>query len=477
MAGNASWLLAGQLFSKIASFVFFVVVARALGTEEYGYFNFALAFAPLFLTLATIGLDAALVRGLAIDHSRLSPLFSSALLVRAGLSFLALGIALALSPLFLDGREAFLTLALVGFALLIDEISSLVSAVYKAFEQMRFYALIVVVNRIVSTGLALLALALGGGLIFVCLTYALGSLAALAFGWIMMRRRFPPTKLRDANLPLIRSLVKEGTTLGVAYMLNMALFRVDTVMLAAILGTTAVAFYGVAYRFFESFLFVAWSFANIALPRVARSGKGAESSHTYGLSLALALAFYLPVAVGAPFVAEYVVSAIFGERYRVAAEAVPWLSAAGVFYAIAHISRVALVGLAQRKAIIQTAAIALGSNVAINLYLIPRYGFVGAAMATLIAEVIEAALLATKLRRVNPAPVDGKLLAVPMAASLLMGGVLLLARLDGAPQLLLGVLVYLAALPVSGRILAPVASQRVWATVTRRDARKAETSA
>jgi len=62
LAGNTTWILAGELIGKAASFVFVVIVARGLGTTQYGYFTFATAFVPLFLAFGTWGIEMVLVR-------------------------------------------------------------------------------------------------------------------------------------------------------------------------------------------------------------------------------------------------------------------------------------------------------------------------------------------------------------------------------------------------------------------------------
>ncbi len=50
-AGNAFWMLVAKVGVKGASLVFVIILARALGTEQYGYFNFAVSFVSMFLIL------------------------------------------------------------------------------------------------------------------------------------------------------------------------------------------------------------------------------------------------------------------------------------------------------------------------------------------------------------------------------------------------------------------------------------------
>jgi O-antigen/teichoic acid export membrane protein len=465
--GNAAWMLTGQAVGKVASFVLVVIIARGLGPTEYGIFNFAQSFVPLFLTFGTWGLELAVVREATRALERVSELFSSGFLVRISLASLALAASVGLTPLLTDGNQAFYAVAVLGLALFLDELSGFVGTVFKAFERMSFYALVITTNRILSTVLALVALLLHKGLVIISLTYLIGSLGALAFAWVALKRYFPPIHLRDFRAPVARKLAKQGLPLGVAAVLNTALFRIDAVMLQAIRGAAAVGLYGVAYRFLESFLFVSWSLSSVAFPRMARAGATGVSTRTFETTMVLMLSFYLPVAIASWFIADWVVASLFGERYLPAAGAVPWLTAAGVFYGVAYLSRLAYIALGRRSAITWIAAGALVINMGLNAVLIPKFGFVGAAAVTCSTEVLEAALLLGAFTRVSGYRFSRALLA-PVVATTIMGGVLSLSQLKNANAALVAIPVYLVTLAVAVRILAPDAAHKIAGTLRQR---------
>jgi O-antigen/teichoic acid export membrane protein len=319
---------------------------------------------------------------------------------------------------------------------------------------MRYHAWVVVVNRFLSTGLALVVLALDAGLIAVCVAYLAGSACALAFAYTALRRNFPPIAWRQGGRAAARTLVVTGLPIGVAGMLNTALFRVDTVLLQAIRGPVEVGLYNVAYRFFESLLFVAWALGNLTLPRVSRRGAGREAAREFETAVALSLAFYLPLAVALPFAADWLVTTIFSDRYASAADTVAVLTAAAVLYSIAFSARIASIALGKTTSIAAIAAIALAVNVAANAWAIPRYGFEGAAWSTLAAEVVEAALLAALFVRANGAAPRLRPLAAPVVAAGCVLAALLGTGAEGPSALALAAIVYLPALAAAAFVLA-----------------------
>lgn len=458
-ASNAFWMLLSDLFSKVASFILVVIIARGLGAEEYGYFNFAVSFVPIFLFLGTLGVDVEVFRAIARDRSKLSPVFASGLVLRAVFGLLALLMSAAIGWLMLDGGDALLALLVVAFALFLDEMSRFVGTVFKAFERMRFHAVVVLVNRALSTALAAFALYAGGGLELITGAYLLGSIGALVFAWGALRRFFPPIYLREANRDEMKGILKRGVHIGVASTVNMLTFRLDAVLLQLIKGPIAVAMYGIAYRFFESFLFVSWSLANVVLPRIARSEGGRAATQPFQLALTLALALYVPLALGSLFAADWVVTGVFSDRYEDAAPAVKWLTGALVLYGIAYLARTATIALGQRKGIAQVAVVALVINVTLNLILIPRYGFVAAAASTFITEVVDAILLTILFIRAAGGFKLERFVMAPVIAGAVMAAVLWIGGFTDGIVLLVGPIVYFAALAFGAFVLAPQATK------------------
>jgi len=452
VAGNAAWYAGADLIGKVASFVLAVLLARHLGARSYGYFNFALSFFPLFLMLAQWGTELIVVRELSGDPERVGDIYASGLAVRVTLGSAAVAVGVAALPALVGARAPLGAVLIIGVALFVDELTRLHAAVFTAFDRMRVNALNILVNRVVSTALAVVVVAAGRGLTAVCLMYLAGSLGALSVAVFNVRRSFPAARVRRLRRETVRALVRGGAPFGIAGMLNMAVFRIDAVLLLGFKGPVQVALYGVAYRFFEPLLVVAWSLASASLPDMTRAARRGRD-RTFPLSLALVLAFYLPIALGAPFTARWLVVGLFSARYRAASGAVAWLAGAALFYAAAHLARTAVVAAGRRATITWIAGATLLLNVGLNLAFIPQYGFLGAAAVTFFTELAEcAALITVYVRSTTVVPV-WPALALPVSAGTAMGAVLILAGVSGAAALAVGATVYGATLLVVDRLL------------------------
>jgi len=88
--------------------------------------------------------------------------------------------------------------------------------------------------------------------------------------------------------------------------------------------------------------------------------------------------------------------------YRVA----PWITCSYLFYAVYSMSQVSLFVAKRTFPLVWINGLAFALNVALNLALIPRFGFVGAAYATMISFAVLAALGALASRRLSELPFE-----------------------------------------------------------------------
>ena len=468
LLANVGWMLLAQGAGKVAAFAFVLIVARGLGTTDYGYFNFAISFAPLFLIFGAWGINTVVASDISREPERLSELFSSGFVLRLGLELVGLVVCLAITPFFVHDVTAWATVAIVAAALLLDDAAGFLGNVFRAFEQMRYQSLVTLANRIASTLLALVAVVAGGGLIAVAVTYFLGSLGALVLAVVTLRRHFPPIRLADRQRQVMRTLLRGGLLVGIASALSMALYRIDVVLLQALRGPHDVALYGVAYRFIDSFLFFAWGVVAAALPLLARAETREERARAFQLPVALLLAFYLPLLVWPLFCSRWLVVTLFTERYASAAPAVPWLAASAAFYAAAYLARVSAIAVGQRTALVWIAAVGVAVNVGLNAIVIPRHGFLGAAVVTFVSEILDAALLLALAARADLSLYVSRLAAVPVAAGVAMAAVLAASGLRDGAAFAVGGIAYVAALALAAWLLAPDESRRALGLLRRR---------
>jgi len=184
-------------------------------------------------------------------------------------------------------------------------------------------------------------------------------------------------------------LVRESLPQGISGVITAYYFNVDMVMVAKMVGTEGVAFYGAAYRLLNLMCFVPHAIMMTFMPVLTRAlaTEKEDFSRLFRYVFHLMLFLALPIALWVGWFAEDIITLIYSSTYQPAAAALKILVWAGVGVFLSHLSGYALVILGRQKTGMIISAATLALNVALNFWLIKTWGFLGAACATVICEI------------------------------------------------------------------------------------------
>jgi PST family polysaccharide transporter len=190
-------------------------------------------------------------------------------------------------------------------------------------------------------------------------------------------------------------LLSEGWPLLLSGMAIMLYMRIDVVMLEASGGLGAVGIYGAATRLSEAWYFVPTAVAAAMAPSITAAHQRDPSAYLASVRrlLCFLTAIALAAAVALSLLSAPIVGALFGQEFASSAPVLAVHAWAGVFVAL---------GVGQgtwnvcegltRLALVRTLGGA-AMNIALNVLLIPRFGALGAAVATVVSYAVSAYLL------------------------------------------------------------------------------------
>jgi O-antigen/teichoic acid export membrane protein len=156
---NAASLLAAYVLPRVFTIGAIVLAARILGTQRFGEYGAAAAFAVILSLLATLGMHPLLVRDLARDPALAPRLLRAAHLVKSTSVAVMLVLVFALSRWGVGFEGDALTAALLlGVAYALGAYTENLSAYFHATERMHVWAEASALNGLVTGSLgALLA--------------------------------------------------------------------------------------------------------------------------------------------------------------------------------------------------------------------------------------------------------------------------------------------------------------------------------
>ncbi|HEX6943371.1 MAG TPA: oligosaccharide flippase family protein [Gemmatimonadaceae bacterium] len=442
-------LAAGETIARVLAFLAMLVVARRVGPAMYGVIGVASGIMLYLNQLADAGAELAGVPVVARQREGLSELVSSALSVRLRIAAV-LTVLVVIVGLFAFPQPDGSILALYALSLVFVALGT--RWVFVGMQQASWVATARIVGELTSLVLVVALLRDVGEVAMVPIASLVGG--AVATGIMLYALRgvgVRPRLTRDRSAS--RELLARGPHLVGFTLLGLVLFNADLIFLRFVSGQAAAGYYAAAYTFiaFSANLSVAW--AHSVMPSLSRFERAdAQRGTVYQTSMLLAYLVALPVAVGGILTAGPLIDLIFGVEYAPAATALAWLLPAVPIAAVREIAVVALIGSAGgEKRLIRINATCAIFNVAILLPVVPVYGMVGAAVVTVLTEVLRLVLAFRSARKEEFRFPTVARFAKPAIAAAAMVPALLLTGSQPFPVLLgLGATVYAAMLLATG---------------------------
>jgi len=388
-AANTSWMLAEQMLRIVAGLLVGIWVARYLGPEQFGLFSYVLAFTAIFSGIAKLGLDGILVREL-INHPQGRDIYlGTAFWLKVMGAFVVMAIMVVIVPFMSNDSTTNLYIYIIAVGLF-----------FQSFEVVEFYFQSQVMAKIISickfTQLALssvvkifLVLTQADLFWFVCVTtFDMISLAASYYVAYRIRRSISFFKKFDFDIA--KQLLENSWPLIFSSFVITIYMRIDQVMIAHFMSGHDVGIYSAAVKISEVFYIIPMLLTASIYPAIINAKIQNEELYYLRISRLYAFLFWC-AAVIAIFVTIFkddIILLLYGSEYVGSAIilSVHVWSGLFVFVGVAF-SRYLLVenlnGIALKRTLIGAIA-----NVVLNYILIPSYGLIGAALATLIAQII-----------------------------------------------------------------------------------------
>lgn len=432
------------------------LTTRFLGQAGFGVYSTVLAYASIVSFLGDFGLYSLMVREISRAETReeegiiASNIFTMRIIALVG--FFALGIAFA--PLLPHrGALPLFALFLASLQYLSLSIAQVLIAIFQKYLNIAFVAVAELAGRGVTLGAlafavvytrqasdaSRIALALG--------SLALGSLIIVVVSF-WGTRRLVPLRMRF-DLEAWKKLLAETLPMGIAVVVTAIYFRVDTILLAFLRSDAEVGIYNGAYRILDVLTFFPAAFVGLLMPRLSRYAllDGARFAKVFQGGLEALLMVTFPVSVGLLLEAVPIVSFIAGKEFLASGLPLAILSGAVFMIFFGSLFSNALIAKKKQWPLAYIYIVGMVVNIGANLFVIPRWGYVGAAWTTLLTEGIATLLMIIMLW---PISIPWRRLASVLFSTALMAFFLRTAQTPLTLSIIGGGVVYLAGLLMSG---------------------------
>lgn len=382
---NSVLVVSARALAKLAVFVVVVLLWRYLRDERYGRFAAMVVYTTLAGVVADLGLQTIFVRDVSRDRSKLDRYLSNLLSVRllllvVALLLLAAGLRLLAPALF--------PFTLGAFALLLTtSYSSLLRALFYIRGRLGYEAAAILAEAGLLILLTLFAISRRGTWDAFLWVYAATYLFTCVFALAVVRWRWRDRITVRFEPAFVLSLVRAGLPLALGFTVTTIYAQLDIVLLQLFKDFRMVAWYSAANKYVDAVAWIPQSAMGAVFPALAMlSAAGKERLvYAYEKSYKMLAILALPLAVGMLLTADSLVHVPGGFDQSIPALRLLAPSVALLFVNNAFIYT--LTAMNRQADFTRLSVFSLVLNVALNLALIPPYGYLGAAAASTLTEL------------------------------------------------------------------------------------------
>ncbi len=383
---NSFASITAQLANLLVGLASSVYVARMLGKEQFGIYNWALGLCGLVVAIANVGVDNVISRETAKERERASEYLFSGFVIKILTSTLTyMGIVLYLKLRDYSGLQL-----AVGYLLcttvITESFNASCRAVLIGIERQDVSATISVVTNFIRVGLFILLISLKYNILALAWV-TVGTLILTFILHLLIICRLT-SGARKPKLGTSIFLIATGSTFLITNLFSGLFDRADYVLLEYYKDVSTVGIYGAAWRMVEIVTMIAYNASVALFPILSRRFQSSKDEHAKAIEKATKFmtVFGFPFTIGIFLLSHPLMVGLYGEKFAESGTALAILIWSRVF---AFQILPGQQSVAARNAqiwlfppVFIRAVLAVG----LAIYLIPKHGYVGAAVSKVVAE-------------------------------------------------------------------------------------------
>ncbi|WP_062055036.1 flippase [Aquimarina longa] len=386
---NISWLFFDKGLKLISAIVIGSFIARYLGPTKFGVFSYVQSFVAIFIPISLLGLDSIVVKDLIEQDRKRDLILGSAFGLRIIGSFSLITILLVILQFTTNSKSTNIFILLIAF-----------TSIFQSFNVIDFYFQSKVLSKyVVFSNIFMLSIS---SIIKVILIFSKASLLSfflvvlldsflLAIGLIFFYFRNGLSIIKwKFNFEMAKYLLSNSWPLILSSIFVMMYMRIDQIMIKEILGNEAVGKYAAAVKLSEAWYFIPTILANSFFPAILNSKKIGEKLYYQRLQRLFNLMFRIALIIAIPvtFLSDFAIEVLYGVEYEESSRVLKIHIWSGIFIFLGVASSNWFVAENLQRLSFWRTFFGLLINVFGNLFLIKRFGVEGAAISTLLSQIM-----------------------------------------------------------------------------------------
>jgi O-antigen/teichoic acid export membrane protein len=387
---NTVSMLASRVAVAVMGWAGTVIIARMLSPDDWGKFSFIFGVLGLMAIVTDLGVGRVVLAKLVEDdEDERGRVATSFIVLRLLLGLI--GYAIAVGFVLLSGYSANVVAAtaVAGLVVVIATPSHALTVLYQSRLRLTYVAAAEMLGQLVQLTFTILAALFSPVLLIFVIPAVINEIVSIAVKIRGVRQgHVGPTQRSRPEIWRWKAMLIEAIPLSIGFAFVGMAAKIDLLMLARLDTFDAVGMYSIGYKFAD---FVNVAAVAVVTPfttlMVSAWPRDPDSFRT-SIHRAAAIIAVLGAAALAAFwpAAEGLLGLLYGQRFVPAAFSTNLLIAGACLAALTQLISMALVSASKHRIYPWASLGVLLLNVGLNMVLIPRFSYHGAAWATIISE-------------------------------------------------------------------------------------------
>jgi len=376
-----------DVVGKSVTLVITVLAARTLNADAFGVMALAMATGWLLGVATDAGLSMHLARETARRFGQPRQLLVEVLRLRAGLAYLAATMIAFFTPRIVPPNWK-MQFVLIVLAQMTGAVIETTAHYFRGIGRSEIEAAIHAAYRLATLVLAVIVLVWWPRLDFLgaamLIPAVIAMIVSIGIAWRLSTAGREPGAGNRQGLLTPARFFSDVLPLGAGVLLSALYFRIDVYFIEQWQGLEAVGGYNAVFRLVEALRLLPAAVMAVTFPMLVQT---ADTRLVRRIGGALAVAGVL-LALACSLGSSLIVPLVYGTRYLYTAPTFAILSLALPLFFLNYALTHQVIGWDGQRAYLLIAALALVANVAANFALVPTRGIEGAAVATILTEVV-----------------------------------------------------------------------------------------